>query len=220
MIKIKNLGEGNSVINNFISELRNVDIQNDRFRFRKNLERLGEIFAYEISKTLEYKSETVVTPLGSLEMNVLKEQPVLATILRAGLPMHQGFLNIFDKADNSFIAAHRKYDKNENYDINIEYYSTADFNDKVLVIIDPMLSTGESLVRCLNDLVSDDMMPKEIHVANVLASRDGIEYLNRSLNHLNITVWVGAIDEELTAKAYIVPGLGDAGDLAYGRKKK
>lgn len=220
MIKIKNLGEGNSVINNFISELRNVDIQNDRFRFRKNLERLGEIFAYEISKTLEYKSETVVTPLGSLEMNVLKEQPVLATILRAGLPMHQGFLNIFDQADNSFIAAHRKYDKNENYDINIEYYSTADFNDKVLVIIDPMLSTGESLVRCLNDLVSDDMMPKEIHVANVLASRDGIEYLNRSLNHLNITVWVGAIDEELTAKAYIVPGLGDAGDLAYGRKEK
>jgi uracil phosphoribosyltransferase len=220
MIKIKNLGEGNSVINNFISELRNVDIQNDRFRFRKNLERLGEIFAYEISKTLEYKSETVVTPLGSLEMNVLKEQPVLATILRAGLPMHQGFLNIFDKADNSFIAAHRKYDKNENYDINIEYYSTADFNDKVLVVIDPMLSTGESLVRCLNDLVSDDMMPKEIHVANVLASRDGIEYLNRSLNHLNITVWVGAIDEELTAKAYIVPGLGDAGDLAYGRKEK
>lgn len=220
MIKIKNLGEGNSVINNFISELRNVDIQNDRFRFRKNLERLGEIFAYEISKTLEYKSETVVTPLGSLEMNVLKEQPVLATILRAGLPMHQGFLNIFDQADNSFIAAHRKYDKNENYDINIEYYSTADFNDKVLVVIDPLLSTGESLVRCLNDLVSDDMMPKEIHVANVLASRDGIEYLNRSLNHLNITVWVGAIDEELTAKAYIVPGLGDAGDLAYGRKEK
>lgn len=220
MIKIKNLGEGNSVINNFISELRNVDIQNDRFRFRKNLERLGEIFAYEISKTLEYKSETVVTPLGSLEMNVIKEEPVLATILRAGLPMHQGFLNIFDKADNSFIAAHRKYDKNENYDINIEYYSTADFNDKVLVIIDPMLSTGESLVRCLNDLVNDDMMPKEIHVANVLASRDGIEYLNRSLNHLNITVWVGAIDEELTAKAYIVPGLGDAGDLAYGRKEK
>lgn len=220
MIKIKNLGEGNSVINNFISELRNVDIQNDRFRFRKNLERLGEIFAYEISKTLEYKSETVVTPLGSLEMNVLKEQPVLATILRAGLPMHQGFLNIFDKADNSFIAAHRKYDKNENYDINIEYYSTADFNDKVLVVIDPMLSTGESLVRCLNDLINDDMMPKEIHVANVLASRDGIEYLNRSLNHLNITVWVGAIDEELTAKAYIVPGLGDAGDLAYGRKEK
>ena len=220
MIKIKNLGEGNSVINNFISELRNVDIQNDRFRFRKNLERLGEIFAYEISKTLEYKSETVVTPLGSLEMNVLKEQPVLATILRAGLPMHQGFLNIFDQADNSFIAAHRKYDKNENYDINIEYYSTADFNDKVLVVIDPMLSTGESLVRCLNDLVSDDMMPKEIHVANILASRDGIEYLNRSLNHLNITVWVGAIDEELTAKAYIVPGLGDAGDLAYGRKEK
>ena len=220
MIKIKNLGEGNSVINNFISELRNVDIQNDRFRFRKNLERLGEIFAYEISKTLEYKSETVVTPLGSLEMNVLKEQPVLATVLRAGLPMHQGFLNIFDKADNAFIAAHRKYDKNENYDISIEYYSTADINDKVLIVIDPMLSTGESLVRCINDLLSEDMTPKEIHVANILASKDGIEYLNRSLNNVNVTIWVGAIDEELTAKAYIVPGLGDAGDLAYGKKEK
>ena len=220
MIRIKKLGEYNSVINNFISELRNVDIQNDRFRFRKNLERLGEIFAYEISKTLEYKSETVVTPLGSLEMNVLKEQPVLATVLRAGLPMHQGFLNIFDKADNSFIAAHRKYDKNENYDISIEYYSTADINDKVLIVIDPMLSTGESLVRCINDLLSEDMTPKEIHVANILASKDGIEYINRSLNNVNVTIWVGAIDEELTAKAYIVPGLGDAGDLAYGKKEK
>lgn len=220
MIRIKKLGEYNSVINNFISELRNVDIQNDRFRFRKNLERLGEIFAYEISKTLEYKSETVVTPLGSLEMNVLKEQPVLATVLRAGLPMHQGFLNIFDKADNAFIAAHRRYDKNENYNISIEYYSTADINDKVLIVIDPMLSTGESLVRCINDLLSEDMTPKEIHVANILASKDGIEYLNRSLNNVNVTIWVGAIDEELTAKAYIVPGLGDAGDLAYGKKEK
>ena len=216
----KKLGEYNSVINNFISELRNVDIQNDRFRFRKNLERLGELFAYEISKTLEYKSETVVTPLGSLEMNVLKEQPVLATVLRAGLPMHQGFLNIFDKADNSFIAAHRRYDKNENYNISIEYYSTANIDNKVLIVIDPMLSTGESLVKCINDLLNEDMMPKEIHVANILASRDGIEYLNRSLNNVNVTIWVGAIDEELTAKAYIVPGLGDAGDLAYGKKEK
>ncbi len=220
MIKVNNLGEKNSVINNFISELRSIDTQNDKFRFRKNLERLGELFAYEISKTLEYKSETVVTPLGSLEMNVLKEQPVLATILRAGLPMHQGFLNIFDKADNSFIAAHRKYDRNENYNISIEYYSTANINDKVLIIIDPMLSTGESLARCINDLLSEDMTPKEIHVANILASRDGIEYLNRSLNNVNATIWVGAIDEELTAKAYIVPGLGDAGDLAYGKKEK
>ena len=220
MIKIKNLGEYNSIINNFISELRNVDIQNDRFRFRKNLERLGELFAYEISKTLEYKSETVVTPLGSLEINVLKEQPVLATVLRAGLPMHQGFLNIFDKADNSFIAAHRRYDKNENYNISIEYYSTANIDNKVLIVIDPMLSTGESLVKCINDLLNEDMMPKEIHVANILASKDGIEYLNRSLNNVNVTIWVGAIDEELTAKAYIVPGLGDAGDLAYGKKEK
>ena len=218
MIKINNLGESNSIINNFISELRNIDIQNDRLRFRKNLERLGELFAYEISKTLEYKTETVTTPLGSLEMNILKDQPVLATILRAGLPMHQGFLNIFDKADSAFIAAHRKYDKNENFDVNIEYYSSTNIDDKVLIIIDPMLSTGVSLVKCINDLLDEDMAPKEIHIANILTCKEGIEYLKRSFNNHDITVWVGAIDEELTAKSYIVPGLGDAGDLAYGRK--
>lgn len=218
MITINNLGDKNSIINNFISELRNINIQNDRLRFRINLERIGELFAYEISKTLEYKKETVTTPLGSLEMNVLKEQPVLATILRAGLPMHQGFLNIFDKADNAFIAAHRKYDKNENYDSNIEYYSSANINNKVMIIIDPMLSTGVSLVKCIKDLLNEDMKPKEIHIANVLASREGVEYLQRNFNNTNITLWVGAIDEELTAKSYIVPGLGDAGDLAYGRK--
>ncbi len=219
MIKINNLGECNSVINNFISELRNIDVQNDRLRFRKNLERLGELFAYEISKTLEYKTENVVTPLGSIDMNVLKEQPVLATILRAGLPMHQGFLNIFDQADNCFIAAHRKYDKNENYDVNVEYFSSANIDNKTLIIIDPMLSTGVSLVKCINDLLDEDMKPKEIHIANILASREGIEYLKKNLNDSNVTIWVGAIDEELTARAYIVPGLGDAGDLAYGRKE-
>ena len=219
MIKIYNLGESNSVINNFISELRNVDVQNDRLRFRKNLERIGELFAYEISKTLEYKTETVVTPLGSIDMNVIAEQPVLATILRAGLPMHQGFLNIFDKADSAFIAAHRKYDKNENYAVNVEYYSSTNIDNKTLIIIDPMLSTGVSLVKCINDLLGDELQVKEIHVANVLASRDAVEYLKRSFGNKNITLWVGAIDEELTARAYIVPGLGDAGDLAYGRKE-
>ena len=219
MIKINNLGENNSVINNFISELRNVDVQNDRLRFRKNLERLGELFAYEISKTLNYKTETIVTPLGSIDMNIIAEQPVLATILRAGLPMHQGFLNIFDQADNCFIAAHRKYDKNENYNVNVEYYSSANINNKTLIIIDPMLSTGVSLVKCINDLLNEDMKPKEIHIVNVLASREGVEYLQRNFNNTNITLWVGAIDEELTAKAYIVPGLGDAGDLAYGKKE-
>ncbi len=219
MIKINNLGEYNSVINNIISELRNVDVQNDRPRFRRNLERLGELFAYEISKTLEYKTENVVTPLGSIDMNVLKEQPVLATILRAGLPMHQGFLNIFDQADSAFIAAHRKYDKNENYDVNVEYFSSSNIDNKTLIIIDPMLSTGVSLVKCINDLLDEDMKPKEIHIANVLASREGIEYLKKNLNGSNVTIWVGAIDEELTARAYIVPGLGDAGDLAYGKKE-
>lgn len=219
MIKINNLGESNSVINNFISELRNVDVQNDRLRFRKNLERIGELFAYEISKTLEYNTETVVTPLGSIDMNIIAEQPVLATILRAGLPMHQGFLNIFDKADSAFIAAHRKYDKNENYAVNVEYYSSTNIDNKTLIIIDPMLSTGVSLVKCINDLLGDELQVKEIHVANVLASRDAVEYLKRSFGNKNITLWVGAIDEELTARAYIVPGLGDAGDLAYGRKE-
>jgi uracil phosphoribosyltransferase len=219
MIKINNLGEKNSIINNFISELRNINIQNDKLRFRKNLERLGELFAYEISKTLDYKKELVTTPLGSLEMNVLKEQPVLATILRAGLPMHQGFLNIFDQADNAFIAAYRKYDKNESFDINVEYYSAVNANNKVLIMIDPMLSTGASLVKCINGLLNEEMIPKEIHIANILASKEGIEYLKRTFINTNITVWVGAIDEELTAKSYIVPGLGDAGDLAYGKKE-
>ena len=133
--------------------------------------------------------------------------------------MHQGFLNIFDKADSAFIAAHRKYDKNENYAVNVEYYSSTNIDNKTLIIIDPMLSTGVSLVKCINDLLGDELQVKEIHVANVLASRDAVEYLKRSFGNKNITLWVGAIDEELTARAYIVPGLGDAGDLAYGRKE-
>lgn len=219
MVTINNLGESNSVINNYISEIRNINVQNDRLRFRKNLERLGELFAYEISKTLEYKSETINTPLGSIDMNVLAEQPVLATILRAGLPMHQGFLNIFDHANNAFIAAYRKYDKNESYDINVEYYSAANVDDKVLIVVDPMLATGSSLVKCINGLLNDEMKPKKIHIANILASVEGIEYIKRSFINSDVTVWVGAIDEEVTAKAYIVPGLGDAGDLAYGEKK-
>lgn len=219
MIKINNLGESNSVINNFIAELRDVKIQNDRLRFRKNLERIGEIFAYEISKTLKYKKKIVTTPLGSKEMKVMKEQPVLATILRAGLPMHQGFLNIFDNADNTFITAYRKYDKNEDSEIRIEYYSASDIDNRVLILIDPMLATGSSLVKCIKRLLCDELRPKEIHIANIIASAEGIEYLKRNFSKLNVHIWVGAIDDELTAKAYIVPGLGDAGDLAFGEKK-
>lgn len=219
MIKINNLGERNSIINDFISELRNIDIQNDRLRFRRNLERLGEIFAYEISKSLSYQKKNIVTPLGSIDMNVLKEQPVLATILRAGLPMHQGFLNIFDQADNAFIAAYRKYDKNESYDINVEYYSSANVDNKTLIVIDPMLATGASVVKCINGLLNDEMTPKEIHIATILASVEGIEFLKRNFINSDATVWVGAIDEELTAKSYIVPGMGDIGDLSFGRKE-
>lgn len=219
MIKINNLGESNSVINNFIAELRDIKIQNDRLRFRKNLERIGEIFAYEISKTLKYQKKIVTTPLGSKEMKVIKEQPILATILRAGLPMHQGFLNIFDNADNTFIATYRKYDKNEDPEIRIEYYSVSDINHRVLILIDPMLATGSSLVKCIKGLLRDELRPKEIHIANIIASVEGIEYLKRNFSKLNVNIWVGAIDDELTAKAYIVPGLGDVGDLAFGEKK-
>lgn len=220
MIKINNLGASDSIINNYISELRNINIQNDRMRFRKNLERIGELFAFEISKTLDYESEKITTPLGVKDMRIIKDQPVVATILRAGLPMHQGFLNVFDKADNAFVAAYRKYDKNEDFEIRVEYYSAADIHDRVLIVVDPMLATGSSLVKCVRGLLHDEIIPRKIHLAAIIASIDGIEYLKKSFSKLDVTLWVGAIDDELTARAYIVPGLGDAGDLAYGNKEE
>ena len=218
MIKIQDLGATDSVFNQFMAELRDSVIQQDRMRFRRNLERIGEIMAYEISKTLEYEEEEVTTPLGIKQIRTVKEQPVIATILRAGLPFHNGMLNMFDHADNAFIAAYRKYDKNEDFEVKVEYYSSADIDDRVLILCDPMLATGESIVKTLNGLI-DDMTPKQIHIAVVVASQEGLDYVCRTLANKPVTIWVGSIDEELTAHAYIVPGMGDVGDLAYGEKR-
>ena len=219
MVKVIELDAYNSIINNYIAELRDVEVQKDRMRFRKNLERIGEMTAYEISKTLDYEKVTITTPLGEKETNILVEQPVLATIMRAGLPLHQGFLNVFDKADNAFIAAYRKYDKNEDFEIRIEYYSAANIDGRVLMLVDPMLATGSSLVQCLDGLLHDEMKPSKLHLVAVIASAEGVDYVKKKLNKYDATLWIGSIDDELTAKAYIVPGLGDAGDLAYGEKE-
>ena len=218
MVEIVNFEQRESLFNQVMSEVRDAEIQQDRMRFRRNLERMGEIFAYEISKTMEYEPKEVVTPLGVKTVRVLKEQPVLATILRAGLPMHNGLLNMFDKADNAFIAAYRKYDKDDDSEIRVEYFSAPDLNDRVLIICDPLLATGESLVKTIDGLLGDDMEPKHIHIAVAVASSDGIEHLKRKLARKPVTIWVGSIDDELTARAYVVPGLGDAGDLAFGEK--
>lgn len=218
MIEVKNLEQHDSVFNHVMAEIRDVEIQRDRMRFRRNLERVGEIMAYEISKTLDYETREVVTPLGVKEVRVLAEQPVLATILRAGLPFHNGMLNMFDQADNAFVAAYRKYDKDDDSEIRVEYFSSPDLNGRVLVICDPLLATGESLVKTIDGLLGDDMEPKHIHIAVAVASSDGLNHLRLKLSRKPVTVWVGSIDDELTARAYVVPGLGDAGDLAFGEK--
>ncbi|MFZ4464732.1 MAG: uracil phosphoribosyltransferase [Bacteroidales bacterium] len=214
---VRNLGESNSIFNQFIAEIRNAEVQTDRMRFRRNLERIGEVFAYEISKTLEYQVVEVTTPLGVASMQLLAQQPVLGTILRAGLPLHQGLLNYFDKADNAFITAYRKYDKNEDFDIRVEYISSPSIDDKVLILSDPMLATGASILKTLKGLLALGK-PSHIHIVSALASAEGVEYIKRNVSGKNVTIWVGGIDDELTAQAYIVPGLGDAGDLAFGKK--
>lgn len=218
MIQIHELGKSDSIFNQFMAELRDAAIQQDRLRFRHNLERTGEIMAYEISKTMEYETEEIVTPLGIKEIRLLKEQPIIATILRAGVPFHNGMLDMFDHADSAFVAAYRKYDKNEDFEIKVEYYSSPELDDKVLILCDPMLATGESIVKTLDGLL-EEMQPKHIHIAAVVASADGLEHVKRKMSRKPITIWVGCIDEELTAKAYIVPGIGDVGDLAYGEKR-
>ncbi len=219
MVKVIEFGKQNTIINNFVTELRNVEVQGDRMRFRKNLERIGELMAYEISKTFDYETVNVTTPLGEKEMSIIVDQPVLATIMRAGLPLHQGFLNVFDKADNAFIAAYRKYDKNEDFEIRIEYYSAANIDGRVLILVDPLLATGSSLVQCLDGLLHDEEKPSKLHLVAVIASAEGVDYVKKKLSKYDATLWICDIDDELTAKAYIVPGLGDAGDLAYGEKE-
>lgn len=214
---VYNLGKKNSLLNQFLSELRDEKIQLDRQRFRKNLERLGEIFAYEISKKLSYVEKDITTPLGISKESVLKEHPVLATIFRAGLPLHQGMLNYFNQADNAFISAYRKYKKNQQFDIHIEYASSPILTDRILIISDVMLATGASVILAYKELLKKGK-PKHTHIVAALASVEGVEYLKKNLPVSNLTIWLGAVDDELTAQSYIVPGLGDAGDLAYGKK--
>jgi uracil phosphoribosyltransferase len=216
-MKVHNLGGKGTLLDQFISEIRDHQIQLDRLRFRNNLMRVGEIMAYEISKTLPFIDEDITTPLGIATVPTLKEQPVISTVLRAGLPFHQGFINYFDHASCAFIAGYRKYDKSGDFEIKVDYISSPPIDKKILIINDPMLATGNSIELAYKGLL-DYGTPKHVHVASIIASREGLEYIERVLPESQITVWVGAIDDELTVKAYIVPGLGDAGDLAFGEK--
>ena len=212
---VVNLSQQHSLVSNWVSELRDVNVQSDRMRFRRNLERIGEVAAYEISKVLPFKEQEVETPLGTATSKLIDGQPVIATILRAGLPLHQGVLNYFDKADNAFISAYRKHNKDGSFEISLDYISCPDLENRVLIVSDPMLATGSSLVKTIHYLKAEGR-PKEIHIVVAIACTVGIEYVKRE--DPTVTIWCGDIDDELTAKGYIVPGLGDAGDLAFGTK--
>lgn len=210
------LGNKNSIINQYMTEIRDVAVQRDSMRFRRNIERVGEIMAYEISKTLHYVNQEITTSLGIANVSRLKEQPVIGSILRAGLPLHQGVLNIFDGAENAFISAYRKHHKDGSLNIQVDYLSSPELNDKTLILCDPMLATGTSMVLTYKKLLERGT-PRHTHVIAVIASSEGLNYTRKHLPE-NVTLWLAALDEELTAQAYIVPGLGDAGDLAYGNK--
>ena len=212
-----NVSEQHSLVSNWINEIRDINIQQDRLRFRTNLERIAEVAAYEISKVLPFVEKEAETPLGTATNKILKEQPVLATILRAGLPMHNGLLRYFDKADSAFVAAYRKHEKDGSFQISLEYMSCPDLENRIVIISDPMLATGASLVKTIHFL-KEEGKPKEIHIVAAIACTIGIEYVKREAP--SVTIWCGDIDDELTAKSYIVPGLGDAGDLAYGIKNQ
>jgi len=217
-MKIHNLSTENSIVNQFVAELRDVDIHNDSMRFRKNLERIGEILAYEISKTLTYNTKNIQTPLGIAEVPLYSDQIVLSTILRAGLPLHQGFLNIFDRAENAFVSAFRKYKRDHSsFQIVVEYMSSPSLDDKILILTDPMLATGSSMELAYHGLLQRGT-PKHIHLASAIASQQGIDYVSRIFPKEKTTVWTAVVDPELNEHSYIVPGIGDAGDLAYGQK--
>ncbi len=217
-MKVHHLGEHSSVLNSFVAELRNADIQKDSMRFRRNLERISEIFAYEISKEMSNRQLTVQTPLGIAETCVPSEEVVIASILRAALPMHNGMLNYFDRAQNAFISAYRKYGKDNKFTISFEYMSSPATEGKTIILCDPMLATGSSIELAYRAL-AERGAPLKAHIVTIIASKDGVEYLKKNLGtHKEVELWVGAIDDELTVKSYIVPGLGDAGDLAYGDK--
>lgn len=211
------LSEQNSIFNQYIAELRDTTIQKDGMRFRRNLERIGEIISYEISKTLEYTTRETTTPLGIAETSHLVSQPVIATILRAGLPIHIGVLNYFDAAENAFISAYRRHHKDNTFDIHVEYVSSPDLTDKTLILCDPMIATGASIVLAYKAILAKGT-PKHVHIVSAISSRQGIEHVNANIPTKDMTIWCGAVDEELTAHSYIVPGLGDAGDLAFGEK--
>lgn len=212
---VNNLGLNHSLVAVWVRQLRDVNIQNDRMRFRRNLERIGEIAAYEISKSLNYEVQEIQTPLGSVEMEVLQTQPILATILRAGLPLHQGLLNYFDDADCAFIASYRRHHKDGSFEIAQEYITAPRIADRPLIIADPMLATGSSLVLAIQEILKLGK-PSVIHLVCAIASTQGIELIQRKFPDIHI--WTAAIDDELTGKGYIVPGLGDAGDLCFGGK--
>lgn len=217
-MKIINFDKGTSLISQYMSELRDVNIQNDRLRFRRNLERIGQIMAFEISRTLEYKEVEVTTPLGISKCHRIADPVVLATIFRAGVPFHQGFLDYFDNAENAFVSAYRKYKEKENFDICIEYLASPRLEDKIVIIADPMLATGASMELSYRALLTKGN-PRHIHVASVIASQQAIDYISKKFPKDRTTIWVGAVDDNINDHSYIVPGLGDAGDLAYGVKE-
>ena len=211
-----NLSLNHSLITNWVSELRDVNVQNDRMRFRRNLERIGEVMAYEISKELDWNEVETQTPLGIHNSKKLTAQPVLATILRAGLPLHHGMMNYFDKADHAFISAYRKHHADGSFEISLDYMSCPSLENRTVIISDPMLATGASIIKTIS-VMQAEYKPATIHVVCAIASTVGIEFIHRECGS-NIKIWCADIDDELTAKEYIVPGLGDAGDLAYGTK--
>ncbi|MDE5594495.1 MAG: uracil phosphoribosyltransferase [Muribaculaceae bacterium] len=216
-MKTINFAEQPSLVSQYLMEMRNVDIQHDPLRFRRNLERIGEIMAYELSKTLNYKNVEVTTPLAKADCPVIDDKLVLATIFRAGIPFHQGFLQYFDRAENAFVSAYRKYKEKENFDVCIEYLASPLLDGKTLVLCDPMLATGASMELSYRALLTKGT-PAKVHIASVIASRKAVDYLE-SVMPAEATLWVGVIDDEINSHSYIVPGLGDAGDLAYGVKE-
>ena len=216
MIRI--LDEQNSILARYVSQLRDEVIQRDPMRFRRNLERTGAVIAYEISKTLNYRQQTVVTPLGEAEMMLPTDEIVIASILRAGMPMHNGFLNVFDDAANAFVSAFRKYSKDGTMKIVLEQVTTPNLEGKTLIIVDPMLATGASIEMAYYALLEKGGVPTHTHLAAVISSTDGIDFVRKRLPMDHVTLWTAAVDEEMTVKSYVVPGIGDPGDLAYGKK--
>lgn len=217
-MEVRNFAEERSLINQYMTELRDINVQTDMLRFRRNLERIGEIMAYEISKTLDYKTIDTTTPLANAKSEIISTPLVLATIFRAGVPFHQGFLNYFDHAENAFVSAYRKYKEKENFDVCIEYLASPRLDGKTLILADPMLATGASMELSYRALLTKGE-PAHIHVASVIASRQAVDYIKETFPEEKTTVWIGAVDPEINSHSYIVPGLGDAGDLAYGIKE-